>query len=103
VCGINRLAIFVRIPADPQERVSKPLENQDCDWKPEYLIPRFVADCARHSKYRGIIWRIFTQRGPYDNLVLFDWSEETVRKNRDLELKTFDFSTMSLRFEVTDK
>jgi hypothetical protein len=40
-------------------------------WKPEYFVPRFIADCAREAGLAGIR---FSSRHHIDsNLVLFDW------------------------------
>lgn len=45
-------------------------------WKPEYFVPRFIADCARHQRLRGIIFK--SPRHYANNLVLFKWSKCTV-------------------------
>jgi hypothetical protein len=39
-------------------------------WKPEYFVPRFVADCARLKGYDGI-WFSSTARSLGENLVVF--------------------------------
>ena len=39
-------------------------------WKPEYLIPRFIADCARRWGFKGIVWQ--STRGSGECIVLFD-------------------------------
>ena len=38
-------------------------------WKPEYFVPRFIADCARVEGYDGILFTSATLDG--DNLVVF--------------------------------
>lgn len=38
-------------------------------WKPEYFIPRFIADCARLEKYEGVLFSSATLYG--HNLVVF--------------------------------
>lgn len=38
-------------------------------WKPEYFIPRFIADCARLQNYEGILFSSATLYG--NNLVVF--------------------------------
>ena len=38
-------------------------------WKPEYFVPRFVADIARYSKCQGILYN--SAVGPGENLVVF--------------------------------
>ena len=46
-------------------------------WKPEYFVPRFVADCARHAGRAGIKFRSSRTYG--SNLVLFSWGEPAIR------------------------
>lgn len=44
--------------------------KKDCSWRPEYFVPRFVADTARRAGFSGIL---FTSTRSYgENLVLFD-------------------------------
>lgn len=43
---------------------------RDAPWKPEYLVPRFIADAAKNQGYRGIIFK--SPRHFDDNLVVFD-------------------------------
>lgn len=43
---------------------------RDATWKPEYLVPRFIADAAKNQGYRGIIFN--SPRHSGDNLVVFD-------------------------------
>ncbi|MBA3557367.1 MAG: RES family NAD+ phosphorylase [Gemmatimonadaceae bacterium] len=38
-------------------------------WKPEYFVPRFIADCAREQRYEGILFGGMQHQG--DNLVVF--------------------------------
>jgi len=45
-------------------------------WKPEYFVPRFVADCARFAGFDGI--KFSGVRSWASNLVLFKWESETV-------------------------
>ena len=42
-------------------------------WKPEYLVPRFIADCARRAGYHGIIFN--SAKHGDENLVLFGWDD----------------------------
>jgi hypothetical protein len=42
-------------------------------WKPEYLVPRFIADCARRAGYHGIIFH--SVKHSDENLVLFTWED----------------------------
>ena len=46
-------------------------------WKPEYFVPRFIADCARMREIRGIKFK--STRHFQDNLVLFEWSDNSVK------------------------
>jgi len=45
-------------------------------WKPEYLLPRFIADCARLNGFTGVIFR--SSRYWADNLVLFGWDDQRI-------------------------
>ncbi|MBN2020316.1 MAG: RES family NAD+ phosphorylase [Sedimentisphaerales bacterium] len=60
----------------------------DSPWKPEYFIPRFIADCARIHTLNGIV---FESAKHYEkNLVLFNIDPtiiEPVGEPRALELK----------------
>ncbi|HEV2147429.1 MAG TPA: RES family NAD+ phosphorylase [Longimicrobiaceae bacterium] len=47
--------------------------EKDSAWKPEYFVPRFIADCARAQGFRGIIFN--SQRHYEVNLVLFSWGD----------------------------
>lgn len=42
-------------------------------WKPEYLVPRFIADCARYAGYRGIVFN--SAKHSDENIVLFAWED----------------------------
>jgi hypothetical protein len=45
-------------------------------WKPEYFVPRYIADCARLRSIRGIKFK--STRHFQANLVLFEWSDESI-------------------------
>lgn len=45
-------------------------------WKPEYFVPRFIADVSRYYKYNGIIYTSAVSEG--DNLVLFNFPKGNV-------------------------
>ena len=64
------------------------VSNKKSPWKPEYFIPRFIADCAKHQGFSGII---FNSPKHYErNLVLFNWDKNNilpVNEPRTLELK----------------
>lgn len=51
--------------------------NSKSSWKPEYFVPRYIADVARFFKYNGIIYSSATDLEG-DNLVLFNFPEEKV-------------------------
>jgi hypothetical protein len=42
-------------------------------WKPEYLVPRFIADCARYAGHRGIVFN--SAKHSDENIVLFTWND----------------------------
>lgn len=44
--------------------------ERESSWRPEYFVPRFVADGARHTGFSGIWFRSTRSFG--ENLVLFD-------------------------------
>ncbi len=45
-------------------------------WKPEYFIPRFIADCARLGGFNGIKYK--SSRSPFTNIVLFSWDKKYI-------------------------
>jgi hypothetical protein len=45
-------------------------------WKPEYFIPRLIADCAKLRGYEGLIVRSSKTWGR--NLVLFQWDDQRI-------------------------
>ena len=47
--------------------------EKDSAWKPEYFVPRFIADCARAQSFRGIIFN--SQKHYEANLVVFRWDD----------------------------
>jgi hypothetical protein len=59
--------------------LSRPVEHSS-SWKPEYFVPRFVADLARLKGFSGIIYRtskVFSAMGL--NLVVFSPQQEHFR------------------------
>ncbi|MCO6416499.1 RES domain-containing protein [Siccirubricoccus sp. KC 17139] len=46
-------------------------------WKPEYFVPRFVADAARAVGFRGILYCSTRFKGY--NAVLFGWAAGEIR------------------------
>lgn len=51
------------------------------NWKPEYFIPRFVADAAKLAGFQGILYT--SSHHYYDNLVIFNPSEINYQLNED--------------------
>lgn len=45
-------------------------------WKPEYFIPRFIADSAKFNSINGIKFK--STRHYDDNLVLFSWNKKNI-------------------------
>lgn len=50
--------------------------RKESPWKPEYFIPRFIADCAKHQGFTGI--QFHGNKHDHKNLVLFDWKQDNV-------------------------
>ena len=53
-------------------------------WKPEYFVPRFIADCAREKGFNGILFK--SVRHWNSNLVLFSYDLATVLPEGDPEI-----------------
>ena len=53
-------------------------------WKPEYFVPRFVADAARAAGFRGILYDSNKFEGY--NAVLFAWTAREVRPDGEPEI-----------------
>jgi len=51
--------------------------SKTSSWKPEYFVPRFMADAARFHKYEGIIYTSAVSEG--ENLVIFNTNHESVK------------------------
>ncbi len=45
-------------------------------WKPEYFVPRYIADCARSEGVRGVKFK--STRHYRSNIVLFEWSDNDI-------------------------
>jgi hypothetical protein len=69
--GLN--AVMDRLRPDPES-----------PWKPEYFVPRFVADAARAAGFRGILY-CSTRFAGY-NAVLFEWTAREVRPEGEPEI-----------------
>jgi len=53
------------------------IPNKDSPWKPEYFIPRFISDCAKHHGFKGIKFK--SSKTYSDNIVLFDWEKKSIK------------------------
>lgn len=62
---------YTNVLAQPVERI--------IGWKPQYFVPRFIADCLKHSGYRGIIFRSPHHYG--ENLVLLESEKSNIEPN----------------------
>ncbi len=63
--------------------------DPDSPWKPEYFVPRFVADAARAAGFRGILY-CSTRLAGY-NAVLFEWTAREVRPEGEPEILEYPF------------
>jgi hypothetical protein len=75
---ILALGLMHRLPA-LQPRPGSP-------WKPEYFIPRFIADCAREEGIAGVVFE--SQKHMGHNLALFRWTRSRVRALGQPDLRT---------------
>jgi hypothetical protein len=71
------------------DALAKPGGAAGSGWKPGYLLPRFVADCARNSGYAGL--RYPSVRAAGYNFVLFD------RKSVEQKLSKVDLPKVVTR------
>jgi hypothetical protein len=63
-------------------------------WKPEYFIPRFIADCVKFYGFTGIKYK--STRWLEDNLVLFDWTDDEVVPDKSPYRYTLEKQYVSL-------
>jgi hypothetical protein len=71
-CGLTHSGA-VRLPVD-----------RKISWKPEYFVPRFIADCAKEKGFNGILFK--SVRHWRSNLVLFQYNAEKVKPEGDPEI-----------------
>ncbi len=60
---------------------------RDSPWKPEYFVPRYIADCAKEAGFRAIRFR--SARAFGTNLVVFEWDERLVKAVGEPRSRTF--------------
>lgn len=65
--------------------LAKPVERT-LGWKPEYFVPRFIADSLRHAGYKGIIFRSPHHYG--ENLVLLEFNKAEITSTSEPSLVT---------------
>lgn len=64
------------------------IPDKESPWKPEYFVPRFIADCAKLKGFNGIKFK--SEKHYKDNLVIFAWDSSSIKpmgKPAILELK----------------
>lgn len=59
--------------------------NYSLPWRPEYFVPRFIADCARQHGFRGVLYQASKHYG--SNLVLFQWTDGEVTPSGEPALR----------------
>ena len=64
--GLELLSFGLRYSNVLERRVKR-----SAGWKPEYFVPRFIADCAKLYGYNGV--KFNSSRSYSRNLVLFSW------------------------------
>lgn len=62
-------------------------------WKPQYFVPRYIADCAREKGFNGILFK--SVRHWSSNLVLFNYDPMIVVPEGDPEIVAFQESKRS--------
>lgn len=70
------------------EHLDRLTPDEKSPWKPEYFLPRFIADCARQQGYGGIIFR--SRRHYGTNLVIFSYDKSMVRAIGKTKLFQFE-------------
>ncbi|MEZ6005383.1 MAG: RES family NAD+ phosphorylase [Planctomycetota bacterium] len=60
---------------------------RDSPWKPEYFVPRYIADCAREAGFKAIRFR--STRAFGTNLVLFEWEGAGVNPVDEPQMRNF--------------
>jgi RES domain-containing protein len=65
--------------------------DYDSSWKPEYFVPRFIADCARLNSYDGILFSSAVSFG--NNLVVFEEKRDLFKSNGPCEIYKWEKRT----------
>lgn len=65
--------------------LARPVERSN-GWKPEYFVPRFLADCLKRVGVNGVIFR--SQYHYSDNLVLFRYEDRDIKPVKEPSLIT---------------
>lgn len=73
------------------------VEDRNSKWRPQYLLPNFIADCAREAGFRGIIYS--STRGDGDNLVLFDPEDLAVQTIGEPKVLKYEPNSTKVRDE----
>lgn len=63
--------------------------NRSTSWKPEYFLPRFVADCARSAGFKALVFASHCSMGRC--LAAFEWSTDNVRVKGKPKLRRLAF------------
>ncbi|MDA8229120.1 MAG: RES family NAD+ phosphorylase [Desulfitobacterium hafniense] len=66
--GMTESAILVALLS--RRLLDQKVQDRKSNWKPEYFVTRFIADCARLAGYNGIMYSSTRYTG--DNAILFD-------------------------------
>lgn len=57
------------------------VEDRSSNWRPQYFLTNFIADCAREAGFKGIIYS--SSRSYGSNLVLFDPKHPSVHAHEN--------------------
>lgn len=80
----DRLPLLALGLLSHMDRLAPP---HDSLWKPEYFVPRYIADCAKEAGFKAIRFR--SARAYGTNLVLFEWDERLVEAVGEPQSRTF--------------
>jgi hypothetical protein len=80
--GQSRGAALLTAGLNAVMRTHRP--NPASPWKPEYFVPRFVADAARAAGFRGILYH--SNKFDGYNAVLFAWTAREVQPEGEPEI-----------------